>query len=108
MVVTITGSGISTNLFEQTFPNKTESVPYNIQIPLINSPTLSRWAVGQFGSFSFLAEHGVTLSIAGGPSWLDFNSTSGVLSGTPTESNNSLITLSVTNPHSTVNSKSFD
>ena len=81
MVVTITGSGIGTNLFEQTFPDKTESIPYNIQVPLIHSPTLSRWAVGQFGSFSFLTEHGVTLSISGGPSWLDFNSTSGVLSG---------------------------
>ena len=102
MVVAITGSGISTNLFEQTFPDKTESIPYNIQVPLIHSPTLSRWAVGQFGSFSFLTEHGVTLSISGGPSWLDFNSTSGVLSGTPTESNNTTITLSVENPHSTV------
>ena len=103
MTVSITGSGVSTNLFEQTFPDASEGVPHNIQAPVINSPALSRWAVGQPGSFSFKTEHGISLSDSNTtPGWLDFNSTTGVLSGTPTDSNNTVITLSVTNPYSTV------
>ncbi len=102
MVISITGTGICTSLFQNTFPDYNQSVPHNIQSPSIISPPLSRWAVGQFGNFSFLTEYGVELNATGAPAWLEFNSTTGVLSGTPTDGNDTTITLSVTNPHSTV------
>ncbi|MDG0965255.1 MAG: hypothetical protein P8O23_09315, partial [Opitutales bacterium] len=76
MVISVTGSGICTDLFEQTFPDANQSVPRNIQAPFIISPALSRWAVGQPGSFSFITEYGISLSDSNTtPGWLDFNST---------------------------------
>ena len=101
MIISLNGSGISTNLFERSFPDINESVPHNMQEPLIKSPALSHWAVGQLGSFTLqlntgflylhplchlvspLIHHGRTL-------------------GTPIDSNDSVNSPSVTNPYSTV------
>ena len=49
------------------------------------------------GSFAFKTQYGTSLSISGAPSWLDFNTSTGILSGTPSDASDTTIVLSVTN-----------
>ena len=97
-----TGSGVSTKTFGDTFSNVHAIIPYTVEPPEIHSPTLSHWAAGEAGSFNFITLHGRSLSLSGEPTWLDFNSSTGKLSGTPPSgSTDIIITFSVENPHST-------
>ena len=95
--LSITGSGVSTLNFGETFPDTNVTIPYNIASPQIISPAFSNWAVGVQGSFAFKTQYGTSLSISGAPSWLDFNTSTGILSGTPSDVSDTTIVLSVTN-----------
>ena len=102
MNLSVTGSGVSTKTFGDTFSNVHAVIPYSVKPPEIHSTTLSHWAVGKPGVFNFITLHGRSFSISGEPAWMDFNSTTGQLSGTPpVGSTNKTIIFSVENPHST-------
>ncbi|MBT7649351.1 MAG: DUF2341 domain-containing protein, partial [Opitutae bacterium] len=102
MNLSVTGSGVSTKTFGDTFSNAHAIIPYSVEPPEIHSPTLSHWAVGEAGNFEFITTNGRSFSISGEPAWMDFNSSTAKLSGTPPSgSTDTTINFSVENPHST-------
>jgi hypothetical protein len=103
MNLTINGSSLSTYRFGKSFSDFSEVIPYRVDPPMILSPPLSHWSVGEYSEFYFRTENGLILSESGKPSWLDFNSSTGLLSGTPeNNSTDSTFNLFVQNPHSNI------
>ena len=83
ITLSISGSGVSTQYFGETFEDSSISISYNPQTPAIETADLSRWIRGVYSEFQVEASHHLTFSVTGLPDWLEFNSTTGLLSGIP-------------------------
>ena len=95
----VTGSITFNNAtFGDPAPGIAKAGYYNVNAPVISSANNATFTVGQAGSFTITAT-GVptpTFTATGLPSWATLNSTTGVLSGTPTGISGAPYTLLVT------------
>ena len=97
MSLTINGTAIST-VFGESFASSPVTVPYDVQMPTVTSPTQSRWAKGVQGSFRIEASYASSISTGALPAGLEFNATTLTISGTPVVSGSSSATITATNP----------
>ena len=102
--VTVDGTSVSTLHFGETFSSEPEVIEYRPETPQIVSEDHSYWVRNQYSEFQVVAKGHLTLSASGLPDWMDFNATTGLLSGTP-DDNITLreIIFSATNPAFTEN-----
>ena len=91
--ISIDGSGVSTMHFVESFNDASIDLVYNPQTPSILSPDFSKWTRGEYAEFLIEAQDHISLSSSGLPDWLDFNETTGLLSGIPTDGNSTEITI---------------
>ena len=96
--LSIIGTQVNSARFAQTFSDASTAIHYNPQSPTFVSPSVSYWTKGKFSEFHIGAENHSSLSVNGLPEWLEFNSSSSKLFGTPTGMGNVQITLTAINP----------
>ena len=96
--LSINGSTISTQYFGNSFQDADINLSYTPQAPVINSDDYSHWIRGHYSEFTVIAQNHRDINISGLPQWMEFNNTTGILSGIPDDGNSSTIVISAHNP----------
>ena len=58
----------------------------------------SNWTRGEYSEFTINAVNHLTISASDLPDWMEFNQSTGILSGTPNNANTTTITITASNP----------
>ena len=98
ITLSVLGSSISTAYFLENFVDTTIDLPYEPQTPVFISANQSRWTRGVYSEFLIKTENSLSLNISDSPEWLDFNASTGMLSGIPNDGNSTSITITASNP----------
>ena len=103
ITLSVLGSSISTAYFLDNFVDTTIDLSYDPQTPVFISANQSRWTRGVYSEFLIKTENSLSLNISDSPEWMDFNESTGMLSGIPSDGNSTQSPSLHPIPHSVPN-----
>ena len=103
LFVMINGSGMKTAGFGDSFNDSNFSLSYNPQIPVVLSPSVSYWSRGTQSIFKINVSDATAISLSALPPGLEYNATSRQIVGAPEAGGSHTITITASNPISSVN-----